>query len=172
MSLLNVTHLMHSYWSCCSVFPWEHTHTHTDPLPMAGRGQSCSGLFLVFADLDWDGNPVVMLRINTAALDRPAERVLRNWISCLGLPSEVEYQSGHLKRKLLVEASARCGSGRGSQDYRPELIKIQKYPVHFFPMSFFLFISSDFWVYWYLDSARLFQYDWNESSQIIRLHYT
>lgn len=114
--------------------------THTDPLPMAGRGQSCSGPFLVFVDLDWDGNPVVMLRINTAALDRPAERVLRNWISCLGLPSEVEYQSGHLKRKLLVEASARCGSGRGSQDYRPELIKIQKYPVHFFPMCLCRFL--------------------------------
>ncbi len=115
------------------VFFIEDTHTHTDPLPMAGCGQSCSGPFLVFADLDWDGNPVVMLRINTAALDRPAERVLRNWISCLGLPSEVEYQSGHLKRKLLVEASGRCGSGRGSQDYRPELSKIQEYPVHFFP---------------------------------------
>ncbi len=92
----------------------KHTHTHTS--------QSCSGPVLVFVDLDWDGNPVVMLRINTAALDRPAERVLRNWISCLGLSSEVEYQSGHLKRKLLVEASGRCGSGRGSQDYRPELI--------------------------------------------------
>lgn len=120
-------------------------HTH-DPLPMAGRGQSWSGPFLVFVDLDWDGNPVVMLRINTAALDQPAERVLRNWISCLGLSSEVEYQSGHLKRKLLVEASGRCGSSRGSQDYRPELSKIPEYPVNFFPehlCRFLLIFASD-----------------------------
>ncbi len=116
----------------------KHTHTHTS--------QSCSRPVLVFVDLDWDGNPVVMLRINTAALDRPAERVLRNWISCFGLSSEVEYQSGHLKRKLLVEASGRCGSGRGSQDYRPELGKIPEYPVNFFPerlCGFLLVFESD-----------------------------
>ncbi len=144
VSLLNVTLLTHSSWS------WGNTHTHTS--------QSCSGPVLVFVDLDWDGNPVVMLRINTAALDRPAERVLRNWISCLGLSSEVEYQSGHLKRKLLVEASGRCGSGRGSQDYRPELILWTSSQSIF--VGFFWFLSL-MWSRFCAALSGLGNFDWN-----------
>lgn len=97
-----------SSWTCCCVlsicFPWQ-----TWLKCLARVCTSMAQQLWTGTEREADGGKILRAcwGLTQAALDRPAERVLRNWISCLGLPSEVEYQSGHLKRKLLVKPSAR-----------------------------------------------------------------
>lgn len=136
------------------------SHTHPEPAVVFHRSAShgkclacvCTSMaqqLRTGTEREADGGKILRAcwGLTQAALDRPAERVLRNWISCLGLPSEVEYQSGHLKRKLLVKPSARMWLCRRKSritrhwSHRDTTVVLQ-YFVKFFPISSRLYFYS------------------------------